>query len=118
MEKEIESKLIGIILTVFDLNKEAVFSRCRKRELVICRQTIHTIFMEKLKYSDTKAGQITGHDRCTAINSYKSINNILDVGFKPYADYIHEAKILCSNLPKPIKIKVKNYIFYKHSNLN
>ena len=118
-EKEtIESKLISIILTVFNLQWDAVNSRCRKEELAICRQTIDIILKEELNYSFSEAGGVTGRSHCTAIHSRKAIKNILDTNFQPYADYIRRIKHLCNIIDTGYpKIEVQNYIFYEHSKL-
>jgi len=125
-----EAQLISIILFVFGLHKEAVFTRARKRELVICRQTIHYFAIHKLKYSLSNSGAITRHTHCTAINSVNVINNIIETNYFPYAMYIkiikkkieYSYKDYLIDLNRQIekvvpKIKIENYIFYDHSKL-
>ena len=120
-----EIQIITIILSVFGLSYDAVFSECRKRELVICRQAIHYFIHRNLKYYLHETGNLTGHSHCTVLHSEKKIDEILETHYNPYASFIKEigkrceefGLILESRENKHPKIEVQNYIFYEHSNL-
>ncbi len=129
-----ETKLIYLILSVFGLSYEAVFitgRKCRKRELVICRQTIHYFIHKKTKFTLNEIGNLAGRkDHATVLHSIKSIKAIKSTNFRPYSDYIkyilsqinYSYWDYITDINKPIKIKypkidTKNYIFYEHSTL-
>jgi len=67
-----------IVCAIYDQPPLSIRTKCRKRELVLCRQIIMTIAMEPalLKMSTTAAGAIYFKDHATAIHAQKCIRNL------------------------------------------
>ena len=126
--------IINIILAIFNLSSDAVLvtgRRCRKREIVICRQAIHYFINQKTKYTLGEIGIMTGgKNHATVLHSIKSIKAIKSTNYLPYSDYIKQISIIINysykdyinDINKLIKveypkIEVKNYSPFKYSNL-
>ena len=62
------------------INKDAVFKKTRKREVVQARQTIQYLAKVLTKLSLSYIGSNTGEkDHATVLHSYKTIGNLVDV---------------------------------------
>ncbi len=64
----------------FDIGKQELFSKSRKREIVIARQTGMYIINKKYgkKMSVTSVGDIYDKDHATVLHAIKTINNLME----------------------------------------
>lgn len=75
--KSIIESIIDEVCFETDINKDVVFMRTRKREIITARQMIQHFIKEKTKLSLSKIGQLTGgFDHSTVIYSWKEVNNL------------------------------------------
>ena len=61
-----------------DMDIETIMSRTRRREVVIIRQIIATLFREECRYSWKVVGGFFGNDHSTAINSVNTVHDLID----------------------------------------
>lgn len=95
-EKMLEraNEIIDGVARFFNYTREQMLKRSNKRDVVMARHLAVYLIKHKTILSDGKIGELMKRDRTTAINSYNTIQDIVDVNYpQEVIDWIKELRI-------------------------
>jgi len=95
-EKMLEraNDIINGVAAFFNYTREQMLKRSNKRDVVMARHLAVYLIKHKTILSDGKIGELMKRDRTTAINSYNTIQDIVDVNHpQEVIDWIKELRI-------------------------
>lgn len=95
-EKMLEraNDIIDGVAKFFNYTREQMLKRSNKRDVVMARHLAVYLIKNKTILSDGKIGELMKRDRTTAINSYNTIQDIVDVNYpQEVIDWIKELRI-------------------------
>lgn len=82
-----------VAVNLGDINEEIIFSKCRKREVVVARQVVQYLLKRNTKWSLVSIGALTGgKDHATVLHAAKTVGNLKDTEkqFKETIDSIEK----------------------------
>ena len=71
----------------FGLDESFYKTKTRKREIVVARQILHSIYRDNSRLSLATIGGITYHDHTTVLHSKRTVSNLMDTDKAYRNDY-------------------------------
>lgn len=88
--------IVSIVINFFEINKEDLMSKSRKKKVALPRQIIMFFFKQNLRMSYPEIGEYFKRDHTTALHAFKKITKEIDTNSKLAADIEYIKKSLSS----------------------
>jgi len=86
--------IISVVITFFEINKDDLLSKSRKKKIVLPRQIIMFLFKKELEMSYPEIGEYFKRDHTTALHAFKKIRKDIENNQKMKEDVEYLSNLL------------------------